>query len=451
MNQHYMPISRRTLLSGAAGASIIALTDGLQAATAPRKVFPKGFRWGASTAGHQIEGNNVNSDLWFMENLQPTTYQERSGDACDSYHRFEEDIALLAGLGLNTYRFSIEWARIEPSRGHFSNAELDHYKRVIECCHKHNVDPAVTFFHVSAPRWFAESGGWLNPDSPALFANYCSNAAKALSDGMTYAFTINEPQVARTYRAFAQSSSYFAKADDAERAAHLAAAKATGTERFVTMNYPDIDGMTPQLLAAHHQGFAAIKAARTTLPVGVTLNIVDFQPATTQSEYKKVRELAYGPWLEAVRRTGDFVGVQTYRQIKIPGAGDKLPAPAALPYVKADDVAEQIKQPAALANAVTYVYEETHKPIFVTENGLESDNDERRVWYIPQVITGLHDAMSRGVPVMGYLHWSLLDNYEWLRGYEPHFGIVAVDRQTFKRTPKPSAKVLGGIARRNAV
>jgi beta-glucosidase len=452
MSDNGVSLNRRAvLLAAGAAAATAAVPKVLAAASSTKKSFPKGFRWGVATAAHQIEGNNVNSDLWFMENIQPTTFKERSGDTCDSYHRYEEDIAIIAGLGLNTYRFSIEWARIEPSRGHFSAAELDYYKRVIECCQKHNVSPAVTFYHVSAPRWFAEAGGWLNPESPALFSNYCSRAARALGDGMAHAFTINEPQVGKTYRAFAQSSPFFAEGDKAERAAHAAAAKATASDRFVTMNYPEIDAMTPQLIAAHEQGFAAIKAARSQLPVGVTLNVVDFQPATTRNKFRELRQVAYGAWLEAARKTGDFVGVQTYRQIRIPGEGDKLPAPPSMPFAKPDDLPEQIKQPLALANAVTYIHDEVKKPIFVTENGIETQNDERRVWYIPQVLAGLHDAMNAGVPVIGYCHWSLLDNFEWLRGYEPHFGIVAVDRLTFKRTVKPSGKLLGEIAKRNAI
>lgn len=444
---------RRAVLAGAGMAALAAMTPSLlKAATSPASLsFPKGFRWGCSTAGHQIEGNNVNSDLWLMENITPTTFKDRSGDACDSYHRYEEDIALLAKFGLNTYRFSIEWARIEPARGHFSNAELDHYKQVIACCHKYGIEPAVTFFHVSAPRWFAEAGGWLNPESPALFARYCAHAARVLGDGMGHAFTINEPQVAKTYRAIALSAAYFAKADAAEQAAHAAAAKATGADRFITMNYPDIEGMTVQLLEAHHQGFAAIKAERPALPTGVTLNIVDFQPATTESQYAQLRQIAYGAWLDAVKKSGDFVGVQTYRQIRVPGKGDKLPAPGPMPFVKPGDQGEEIKQPSALGNAVEYVHAGTGKPIFVSENGMESSNDERRVWYIPRALNSLHAAMAKGVPVIGYCHWSLLDNFEWLRGYEPHFGIVAVDRETFKRTPKPSAVVLGAIAKRNAV
>src|SRR3954452_3874314 len=163
-------LDRRKLLAvGGAGIAVAGLSSATLAAPA-RKNFPRGFLWGASTAAHQIEGNNVNSDLWLMENIEPKTFVDRSGDACDSYHRFEEDIALLKQIGLNSYRFSIEWARIEPTPGQFSNAELDYYKRLIAALRKAGIDPVVTFFHVSAPRWFAEAGGWLNPESPQLFA-----------------------------------------------------------------------------------------------------------------------------------------------------------------------------------------------------------------------------------------------------------------------------------------
>jgi beta-glucosidase len=391
------------VLTGAAAASIAITMNGVQAAT-PRKQFPKSFRWGVSTAGHQIEGNNVNSDLWLMENIKPTTFKERSGDACDSYHRYEEDIALLAKLGFNTYRFSIEWARIEPTRGYFSNAELDYYKRVIGACRNHGIDPAVTFMHVSVPRWFAEAGGWLNPEAPSLFANFCSKAAKALAADMAFAFTINEPQVAKTFRAIPnpQVAAYFANADAAELAAHTAAAKATNCERYVTMNYPDIDGMTPQLIAGHEQGFAAIKAERSTLPTGVTLNLIDFQPGSDDSPYREVRQAAYGPWLESCRRAGDFVGAQVYRQMRIPGKGQPYPPPPAMPFIKPDDMTANLSQPSALGNGVEYLYDEIKKPIFVTENGLETEDDKRRIWYVDQVLSGLHASIAKGVPVIGY-------------------------------------------------
>jgi beta-glucosidase len=456
MTNETRSLSRRMLLAGAAGATVLAATGaavpafGTPAAGARR--FPKNFRWGVATAAHQIEGNNLNADYWLLENLEPTAFAERSGDACDSYHRYEEDIALLAGLGFNSYRFSLEWARIEPTRGQFSTAELDYYKRVIECCLKHRIDPAVTFMHATTPRWFAMAGGWLNPEAPALFARFCSTAAKALAGDMRFAFTINEPQVSKTFRAIdASGSSYFAKHDELERAAHAAAARATGSERFVTMSYPDIDGMTPQLIAGHEQGFAAIKAESSILPVGVTLNIIDFQPGTEDSPYQEVRQRAYGDWLECVRRAGDFVGVQIYRQIRVAGKGAALPTPAPMPYEEGGGMMSKLSRPEALRNGIDYIYEQTHKPILITENGIDTDNDVRRIWYIDAALASVQESIARGVPVLGYFHWSLLDNFEWEQGYKTKYGLVAVDRTTFKRTPKPSAAHLGKIARSNGL
>jgi beta-glucosidase len=447
-------LNRRDLLVGAAGVSLAARVARSNAAVAggSGRRFPKGFRWGCATAGHQIEGNNTNSDLWVLENIKPTTYVERSGDACDSYHRYEEDIALLARFGFNCYRFSIEWSRIEPSRGAFSAAELDYYKRVIAACRRHGIAPVVTFLHGTAPRWFAEMGGWMNPESPALFGHYCSVAARALADGVEYACTINEPQVPKSFRSIPGSESVWVQRDAAARAMLEAAARASGSERFVSLDYPDIDAMTPQLIAAHEQGYAAIKAARSELPVGVTLNITDFAQATDDQRYEEVRWSAYGPWLETCKRTGDFTGVQTYRQFPISGTGKALPRPAPLPMLDGEtDRMVQFTRPEALRNAVEYVHAKTGKPIFVTENGLQTENDARRVWYIDAALAGLHESIAKGVPVIGYLHWSLLDNFEWAQGYKPKFGLVAVDRTTFKRTPKASAEHLGRIARHNSI
>jgi beta-glucosidase len=415
------------------------------------RAFPDGFVWGAATAGHQIEGNNVNADFWFLENLEPTMFVERSGDACDSYHRYEEDIALLASFGLGSYRFSVEWCRIEPSRGSFSQAELDHYKRVIECCHAHGVAPAVTFVHSTVPLWFAQAGGWLNPDAPGLFARYCSAATRAIGDGLAFAFTINEPQVGKVFRCIPGAEGYFGRQDPLALEVHAHAATLSPAQRFVTMEYPDLDAMTPQLIAGHEEGYAAIKAERRDLLVGVTLSVTDFQPGGEGSPFEEVRAEAYGPWLDTIRRSGDFTGVQTYRMVRLPGTGEPLPPLPALPFTEPGDRLADLQRPEALRNTVEYVHAATGKPVLVTENGLETDDDERRVWYIDAALAGLHEAIERGVPVLGYFHWSLLDNFEWIRGYAPKMGLVAVDRTTFVRTPKPSAAHLGEIARRNAL
>ena len=445
---------RRTALTAAAtalAAGTVGLTAPAALAAPAVRRFPKGFRWGASTAGYQIEGNSVNADLWVMEHVKPQTFAELSGDADDSYHRWREDIAVMKAIGLNAYRFSIEWSRIEPERGEFSQAQLDYYRRFIAALREAGIEPVVTFYHVAAPRWFAAAGGWLNPESPDLFARYCDRAARQLAAEIGVACTINEPQVGLTYRIMPQSQAYFGKLDEAQQVAHAAAARAMGSDRFVTMNHPDIKGMTPQLMAAHEKGFAAIKAARGDLPTGVTLNLVDFQPANEGSPYGELRKAAYGPWLEVAARAGDFIGVQTYRQVRIPGAGAKLPDFPDMPYVDRAHLEELIKQPEALRNTVEYVHKETGKPIFVTENGLETPDDRRREWYIPQVLKQLHDAIDAGVPVMGYMHWSLIDNFEWLQGFKPEFGLASVDRKTFARKLKPSAAVYRQIIRANAV
>lgn len=443
-------IDRRSLMVQTGAAAALAQMPAAALASEGKRTFPKGFLWGTSTSAHQIEGNTVNSDLWFIETVEPQTFTDRVGDADDSYHRWREDIALMKLMGLNTYRFSIEWSRIEPNPGQFSQAEIDHYRRFTTALLEAGIKPVVTFLHVSAPRWFAERGGWLNPESPALFARFCDYAARQLKGGMAYACTINEPQVALTYRMVPGADAYFKDADALQYAAHENAAKKLSVDRFITLNHPAIREMTPNLIAAHKSAYAAIKAADGNVPTGVTLNLVDFQPATEGAQPDKIRQLAYGEWMEAAK-TGDFVGVQTYRQMQVPGAGAKLPPPPEMPFVDPGDRREVVKQPSALRNMVVYAHEQTGLPVFVTENGIETDNDARREWYIPQVLGELHKAIDAGVPVLGYCHWSLLDNFEWLAGYAMKFGLASVDRETFVRTPKQSAQVYAKIVRANAV
>ena len=154
--------------------------------------FPKGFLIGAATAAHQVEGNNVHSDYWAQEQMKYSSFAEPSLDACDHYNRFEEDIALMAGAGLNAYRFSVEWARIEPEEGRFDEAEIDHYHRVIACCREHNIEPIVTMHHFSSPVWLIRKGGWEAETTPADFARYVSFVTERLGSEINYICTINE-------------------------------------------------------------------------------------------------------------------------------------------------------------------------------------------------------------------------------------------------------------------
>ncbi len=158
--------------------------------------FPKGFLWGTATAAHQVEGNNINSDGWVLEHVPGTPYVEPSGDACDHYHRYRADIALLAELGFNTYRFSLEWARIEPEEGEFSRASLEHYRDMLRACHEHGLTPMVTFHHFTSPRWLIASGGWESPQTADKFARYCERTTAYLGDLIGAACTINEVNIA---------------------------------------------------------------------------------------------------------------------------------------------------------------------------------------------------------------------------------------------------------------
>src|SRR3954451_5182186 len=157
--------------------------------------FPDGFLWGASTAGHQVEGGNVNADIWPLEWAVPSLFTEPSGDACDHYHRYAEDIATLAGLGLNAYRFSLEWSRIEPEPGYFSRAALDHYRRMMATCLEHGVTPVVSYNHFTVPRWFAGDGAWENPSAPDQFGRFATAATGHLGDLLSWVCTLNEPNV----------------------------------------------------------------------------------------------------------------------------------------------------------------------------------------------------------------------------------------------------------------
>mgnify|MGYP003676509738 CR=1 FL=1 len=178
-----MEIGRRELMQVAAGAAaapaLLANTDLVTA----RRPAPADFLWGAAISAHQSEGNNFNSDAWLAENLTPTLFKDRSGDACDSYHRYDEDFALAQQLGLNCYRLGLEWARIEPSEGYFSNAALDHYKRVLEACRARGLRPIVTLNHFTTPLWFAARGGFEVNDAPQLFARFCRISGCSMATG----------------------------------------------------------------------------------------------------------------------------------------------------------------------------------------------------------------------------------------------------------------------------
>jgi beta-glucosidase len=434
-------ISRRAVLAGAA-LGIGGLGQASAGAAEHPRALPAQFLWGTAISAHQSEGNNINSDAWVAENVTPTLFRERSGDACDSYHRYAEDISIAARLGFNCYRFGIEWARIEPSEGAFSNAELDHYARVLEGCTSHGLKPVVTFNHFTTPIWFAARGGFEVADSPDLFARYCRRAAEHLGGLMHLATTFNEANI----QLLLQVMPGMTAALPAARAMIAAAARATGSPRFSRLAYADPAVVTPLMQEAHRKGYDAIKAARPDLPVGLTLTTQDIQPLGPDSLAATYRERLYGDWVQVARSHADFIGVQAYTRILVDATGP-VPAPSG-----AETTAAGYEfYPQALANTIRWAHQAIGKPIYVTESGIATDDDRRRIAFIDQALAGVRECIDEGIAVHSYLYWSLLDNFEWTSGYGVHFGLVAVDRRTFARTPKPSAFHLGAIARANRI
>jgi beta-glucosidase len=402
--------------------------------------YPEGFLWGVATAAHQVEGNNVNNDAWLLEHMTPSMFAEPSGDACDQYHRYLDDIKLVASLGFNTYRFSVEWARIEPERGAFSRAELEHYRRIAAACREHGLLPMVTFWHFTSPRWFAAMGGWENAEAGDLFVRYCERVAEHLGDLIGAATTFNEPNIPALIRWLFASMPQNPLEGIGEMM--KAAAARAGSDKFSFFMMADPRKLQDTMVPAHHRALTTIKSGPGRYPVGVNIAIQDEQAVGPDSSREEKCEALYGVWLDAAA-TSDFVGVQTYTRARVGKDGDLPPEPE----VELTQMGYEF-WPEALEQTIRYAASHAKVPVYVTENGVATEDDARRVEYIERALAGVEKCLADGIDVRGYIHWSFLDNFEWMFGYRPKFGLVAVDRETQTRTVKPSARYLGEIARR---
>ncbi len=426
------------------------------------KKFSDDFMIGAATAAHQVEGNNINSDFWVMENVPGSMYKEPSLDAVDHYHKYKEDIQLLVDAGCNTYRFSIEWARIEPSKGNFDNNELAHYREVLEFCHKNNVTPIVTLHHFSSPKWLITEGGWEGEKTVEYFGKYTEYVISDLGDLIPYICTINEAnmgkQIAKIMKRMTVVSNGNDQAKQKESAdvqVGLNSEMKTKMEKYYRA-LGEAFGMDPRniqtflaprtengeeiIMKCHEKARSVIKKTNPSIKVGITFSLYDHQalPGGEESVEKEQYEdfLCYLSYIEE----DDFLGVQNYSR--------KIHGPEGV--VKPDETFRLTKMgyeyyPEALGNVLKFVSKHWHKSVLVTENGVSTDNDEERIEFIERALTGVHRCIEEGIPVIGYTHWSLLDNFEWQLGYAQTFGLIAVDRSTHTRYPKESLAYLGNI------
>jgi beta-glucosidase len=421
--------TRRNVLAGLAAIPAASARAGPGRARKPR---PADFLWGAAISAHQSEGNNVNSDSWLLEHLPETVYKQPSGDACDSYHRYEEDFAIARSIGLTAYRFGIEWARIEPAPGEFSRAELDHYARVITSCRAHGLLPILSYNHFTVPRWFAMRGGWESPDSPDLFARYCERATRAFGEQVGMAAPFNEANISRLIKVLKMTTTPGSRA---RRTAMIAAAaRATNSPAFSSILFADPDRVDQNLLEAHARAYQAIKAGPGDFPVGVTLTTQPVEPLGAGSLAAEIEDTLYGRWWDAVNAS-DFVGVQAYFRFRADARGIVQPPPG----TPMTDAGYEY-YPQALGGAIRLAARKAAKPIYVTESGIAASDDTRRMAWLDASVAEVRKCLAQGIDVKGYIYWSLLDNFEWTQGFGQQFGLVSVDPRTFARTPKPSAR-----------
>ena len=433
--------------------------------------LPQDFLVGAATAAHQVEGNNIHSDYWAMEHMKYGNFNEPSLDAVDHYNRYEEDIKMVAEAGLNAYRFSIEWARIQPKQGVYDENEIEHYRKVLTCCRENGVEPIVTMMHFTSPKWLIENGGWENEATVEAFKNYCQYVTEQLGDLMHYVCTINEANmgiqvaaISARYRAQMMAKMQRMQQGGAEEKKDLEGTAQVGMnfndmmanmqkqkeenveifgtdtlQTFVSARTPEGDML---VIRAHQAARAAMKAVKPELQIGLTLSLHDIQ-AQEGGEETAAKEWVdeFTPYVPYIKED-DFFGLQNYSRSLI-GPNGILPVPEGAEITQMD----YEYYPEDLEHVIRRVYEEMPMPIMVTENGIATADDTRRVAYIQTAMKGVENCIQDGIPVKGYMYWSMMDNFEWQKGFGMTFGLISVDRTTQTRTAKPSLTVLGNYTK----
>ena len=403
--------------------------------------FPEGFLWGTATSAHQVEGDNRNCDWWEFEHEAGRIANGDSSEfACDQYRRYREDFSLLRELNQNAHRLSVEWSRIEPAEGQFDSRQLRHYRDVIGELREQGIQPMVTLHHFTSPLWFTRKGGWSAAGSDRAFLSYVHRVVDELGDLVPLWCTINEPSI------YAINGWVVGEFPPGRRA--------------------DIAGfyrVTANMHRAHELAYVAIKRRRPEAQVGLSHHKFVFLPASQRRADRwaaQTAQLVLDRWPVApgkLRRiaeaTSDFVGIAHYwgqmcafdprrpqdqfiRRFNVPGEPVTDMGWSANPSWMRE-VLNQVKV--------------LGKPVYVTENGLATHDDGWRQRYLVDILTKVQLAIQDGVDVRGYFHWTSLDNFEWARGYDMRFGLIAVDRQTLERTIKPSGHLYARIARANAL
>lgn len=391
--------------------------------------FPKRFFWGASTSAHQVEGGNHNQwSVWELENASRLAKESKkyppdnyiSGEACDHYNRYQEDFSLMKSMNMNSFRFSIEWSRIEPKEGVWDAEAIQHYRDYFQALKKQNIEPFVTLWHWTVPVWFANKGGFVKRRNVKYFVRFAEKVFAELGREFRYVVTINEPE---TY----VHKGYL----DSEWPPQVCS-KAQTLRVYCNLAY------------AHKKVYRLAHKTSRRFIVGLAKNSAHIYPGDDARLSRWSASVATWAgdyfFLDKIKNQLDFIGLNHYFSYRIYGYR------AHNPEEKQSDL-EWDMQP----QNIQFVLERLHKryglPIIITENGCADGEDKSRQWWLQRTIMAMHKALQNGVNLQGYLHWSLLDNFEWAYGFWPRFGLIAVDYKTQKRTPRSSAiwfaKIIG--------
>ncbi|GGO06665.1 glycoside hydrolase family 1 protein [Saccharibacillus kuerlensis] len=415
--------------------------------------FPETFIWGTATAAHQVEGYNDNCDVWAEEHSEGSPYKDLSGAAVDHYNRFREDIALMADIGLKSYRFSVEWARIEPEPGVYSAEQLDHYREVVQTCLKYGLKPLVTMFHFTSPQWLMRDGGWSNPETADRFAKYCEVVFREIGEPLDYVLTFNEANLPVMLKELFTNMEFMPPVGmDAKSwiapGWRESAARACGTtvDRYFTFHMASEAESIAIVMDAHRKARAAMKAIKPSIQIGMSLALPDVQAIEGGEELAAAAWQDYFGQFLPVIREDDFLGVQNYTT-EIYGSQGVIPAG------EEDEKTDMgyAYAPEALGAVVRKVHRDLKLPILITEHGIATEDDAKRLSFIREGLKGLHACIQEGIDVRAYAYWSTFDNFEWTFGYTPRFGIIAVDRETQARTVKNSGKWLGRVAQNSVL
>jgi beta-glucosidase len=383
--------------------------------------FPDGFFWGAATAAHQIEGNNVNSDWWRAEHAGLLPF--KSLDACGSWTNWRDDIRLLKAMGLNAYRLSVEWARIEPEPGRFDQTALDTYRQQLEGLKQAGIEPMVTLHHFTSPAWLADRGGWENPDVIERFTNYASRVNQEMGSLVRWWISLNEPSILG-FKAYIEGSWPPHKPN------HL-----RGFTRLMRHSY-----------RCHARARRILKSTNPQAMVSMAFAIWPLEPVRAWSPIDQLMARV-GDWLwqgRIMQRSLpmlDWIGVNYYSRTFV---GWPWPSNDGHGSGPRTDFGWEI-YPEGLRHVLNRVGR-FGKPVIITENGIADADDDQRAAYIVAHVRQMLLAIEDGVNLRGYMHWTLLDNFEWAEGYEQRFGLATRDRQL-----RPSARVYEGIARANGL